>query len=115
MLSTILKDAKSLLTPDTWGKGKAHEGDSNAIHLVEQWKTCAGMAINRASFRHNDPCLVVPALKLYAEAAYGGGMGIPQWNDAPERTLQEVHEAFDAAIALAEAQEQITEPALVEA
>lgn len=37
------------------------------------------------------------ARRLFAAAA--GCACVPDWNDAPERTLAEVHAAFDAAIA----------------
>lgn len=53
----------------------------------------------------------VVALELLSRVTTGAPYGdVPAWNDAPERTLQDVHDAFDAAIVIAEQQERASDP-----
>lgn len=99
LTSEILKQAKARLTPETWGQGLDALMSSEALE-------CAGMAIWRAGCSRR-------AMTLFASVATGyagrndASVAIVHWNDARERTLQDVHDAFDASIAIAEQQEAV--------
>jgi len=95
----ILRAAKAKLTPETWRQ-----------HCPSQPRRdyCAGEAIAYAII--DLPNRAFDAVDYTADAAYlfrraNGieGGGIMQWNDQLGRTLEQVHEAFDKAIDLAEA------------
>lgn len=91
----ILRAAKALIdTPEKWRQGWEDYGDRlcmvtavthvlNGAHVPDPVWQCLGKAIRKG----------------------GGSVGpLWRWNDAPERTHAEVMEAFDKAIALAEAE-----------
>jgi len=104
LASEILKQAKSLLTPETWGKG-------NDVGRVESPRLCAAQAVDRAVMTLQDKLCTREGLAAYCllgatATGYNYGGNIPMWNDRPERTLQEVYDAFDAAIVIAEQREQ---------
>ena len=99
----ILTDALALLDEGRmWGKGT----DGPGIYLGE--KHCASLAVCRAmGYRDfHDQCEpsepVIEACDALARAAkvdIGRGLdGIPEWNDAPERTFADVKGAFCRAI-----------------
>lgn len=89
--SEILQRAKDSLTLETWGKGLPAE---------RLGTLCAMEAIAQL----NAPYAFRLSSSHYLTAAIGYRIGyrsITSWNDAPERTLEEVHAAFDKAIAAA--------------
>lgn len=97
----ILKAAKHILTEGTWVQGDhlACAGGDCGCYCAA---TAIGEAINLAGIKR---CMDIhPAFGIFKNAA---GIpltdGIGGWNDAPERTKDEVLAAFDKAIALAEA------------
>ena len=89
LTSEILVAARALLTPETWGKGNDGECIMGALGLVAQEEIWSG---------------AYPVLSVCALGHTGGPLF--KWNDAPERTLADVHALFDAAIAIAHQQEQ---------
>lgn len=103
-LSEILRAAKALIETRGWC-----QGDEASIWGPPNGPCCAATAISQLnipwsggqSFQGNG------AIKLLKQAA---GLpeiyGLAQWNDAPERTKEEVLAAYDKAITAAEAQEQ---------
>lgn len=116
-LSELLTAAKEYLTPATWGKG---DGGSCAYKLLAAGRSCALMSI--ASTCQNDgqsAARTDVVVNLFGQVATGCAASaircVPQWNDAPERTLQDVHDAFDAAIAIARSQEADTSSRTVDA
>lgn len=103
--SEILMKAKAALLARGWCQGS----------LERNGRVCAVGAITAGLYGHpqtlwSDPPLVA-ALDLFQRTACGKPMSrfdeyrIGPWNDAPERTLQDVYDAFDAAIAIAEQEE----------
>jgi hypothetical protein len=99
--SEILRAAKARLTPETWG----------GLNTNRLGWMCADNAIT--TDRPDDLAFwvntVTPTRELFARVTTGNPSpsAIWMWNDQPERTLQEVHDAFDAAIAIAEVQEGV--------
>ena len=88
--SEILRAAKAKLTSETWGKehswqrpGKLCASEAIMAVAANDWKSWSA---------------VWDILMPYT------GKSLTNWNDAPKRTLAEVHAAFDAAITLAEAE-----------
>jgi hypothetical protein len=99
LISEILKAAKARLTPETCGQG------SQVLPLVGRLCPALAITVCWASSQHRP---VRAAYQLFAQTATGtdgSEYQIPIWNDTPGRTLQEVHDAFDAAIAIAEQQD----------
>jgi hypothetical protein len=95
--SEILKAARARLTPETWGKG---DGTNDAMRIPAN-RSCVAMAVSLCGGYD-----FIDALHLLSCVMTGEYEGdIPSWNDAPERTLQDVHDALDAAIAIAKQQE----------
>lgn len=89
-----LRRAKALI-PDTehwWQQSSADEMRPIRCH-------CPVTAMMFAKGRRSRT-LYLTLYGYYANAINTGS--IADWNDAPERTLAEVHAAFDRAIALAE-------------
>ena len=84
--SEILQRAKDSLTDKTWGKGYPLERPKGTL--------CAMEAIEEQQSKR------VRCFRFLRAAT--GANTIAQWNDAPERTLAEVHAAFDRAIAAAQ-------------
>ena len=87
--SEVLREAKAKLTSETWGKGHYRQRPG---------KLCTSEAIMAVAENWESWSAARNSLVPYT------GKVIPAWNDAPERTLAEVHAAFDTAIALAEAE-----------
>ena len=83
--SEILQRAKDSLTEKTWGQGFRCYRPEHTLCALE----ALGTLDNWDS----------PAFDLFRSAI--GTESVTQWNDAPERTLAEVHAAFDKAIAAA--------------
>ena len=83
--SEILQKAKDSLTEKTWGKGNRQERAGGTL--------CAAEAIGI----HGVDYTYCTSFLRYAIST----SSIVAWNDAPERTLAEVHAAFDKAIAAA--------------
>lgn len=92
--SEILRAAKERLTPDTWGQGSGGG-------CLSDGRTCAGIAIDDARFELSATPAAREAAILFVYDVIGTN-GIIDWNDEPGRTLEQVHAAFDKAIALAE-------------
>jgi hypothetical protein len=103
VMSAILREAKAKLTPETWGKG-------DEVGREASERLCAAQAIDRAVMSVQGKLATmegISAFGLLSEVATGSRWAsIPKWNDRPETSLQDVLDAFDAAIAIAEAQEQ---------
>jgi hypothetical protein len=113
LTSEILIRAKHELVTRGWHQGfykSARTGRVCALGAINLaategrlWEIC------RYEPEYDDPA-VVAAWGLFDEVATGqpamNGDHVPDWNDAPERTQQEVLDAFDAAIAIALAQER---------
>ena len=87
--SEILQRAKDSLTEKTWGKGIATGRPNGTLCALEALE-----AIEKHT-HYSGVC------RLFLRSVVGGG-GIANWNDVPERTLAEVHAAFDRAIAAAQ-------------
>ena len=98
-ISQVLQAADARLTPETWTQHPS---------VCRRDKECPHIAIDSAS-GVNVPVRRA-ALKLFAEVVSGEAeLGLLwQWNDTPGRTLQDVHEAFAAAVAIAQQAEQVT-------
>jgi len=90
----ILRKAKALLTPETWGQGNEGAG------MPPEGRMCAGIAIDFACNGQTQSFERAQANGAFRMAAQT--TDIPGWNDVPGRTLDEVHAAFDKAIAIAE-------------
>ena len=86
--SEILENAKALLTEETWGQG-ADRYDKHQICIIDALKKfpLESFALRR----------VYNLMRVQCAGNVSG------WNDAPGRTLVEVHAAFDKAIELAKA------------
>lgn len=103
-VADMLRRAKARIdTPEKWLQGSAFDGS----HLVGSTRFCMVGALcaaeqldteQLATFRIDEE-----ALMCLRRATRGVSLGV--WNDAPERSHAEVMEAFDKAIALAEAQQ----------
>lgn len=93
VIQQLLFDAKSALTPETWGKG--HEINCNR-------KLCAATALRQAHINRGDNLYLIHSWPPLLHAiGLDRAVQISDWNDAPERTLLDVHSAFDRAIELA--------------
>lgn len=88
-IAEILRAGKARLLKDGWC-----QGDDEAIFGALPRKYCAATAIKAVG---EDP-----ALKFFKDINGLSGMGIADWNDAPERTLEEVLAAYDRAITAAD-------------
>jgi hypothetical protein len=94
--SEILRAAKALLTPETWVNRCPDFGDVDHYCALSAIGASGGSATNH------------PAILLITRVATGKADGyVGEWNDAPGRTLADVHAAFDAAIAIAEQREGV--------
>lgn len=84
MTAEALKKAKALIPDEQhWWHGQ----------LINDTRYCPLLAILDQRRRGDSTTLFREAIQCSS---------ISEWNDAPERTLAEVHAAFDRAIALAE-------------
>jgi hypothetical protein len=95
MMSEILRAGKARIEQLGWC-----QGDEKAIFSGNKHGCCTGTALQPAGDAALD------AIKFLAKANgidMRGGIGI--WNDAPERTVDDVLAAYDNAIAAAELQE----------
>jgi hypothetical protein len=90
----ILRAAREKLAqPGVWAK--------NSVDAMSEGRCCVGLAIcSRNGAPEHARRSACAAFKLTIEA--NGSDAVMRWNDAPERTLNEVLAAFDRAIALAE-------------
>ncbi len=89
-LAKVLVQARDALTPETWFNPNHTEKWVDGTHH------CAATAIEK--FTKGNEALrfrSLDAVRRYMER----GRCIMHWNDAKERTLEEVHAAFDQAIA----------------
>ena len=92
--TNVLLAAKARLTSETWGKGH-NVGVGRSECVMSALGYVVGIPIQ------------TPAYPLLSICALGHPHGpIYKWNDAPERTFADVHALFDAAIAIAQEQEQ---------
>lgn len=103
-VSQVLAAASARLTPETWTQQMSPE-------KYRAGKECPHFAIDASVFADSFPACVRlrrDAIALFAEVVSGRPSigGIWLWNDRAGRTLQDVHAAFDAAIAIAHSQEQ---------
>jgi hypothetical protein len=89
----VLREAKGLVTRGWFG---AKHGEL-FNHVGARPGNCVATAIQRAS--RNAPML--PALSAICDAiGIGDENGIFEWNDAPERTHEEVVAVFDLALGI---------------
>jgi hypothetical protein len=102
--SEFLKIGKQTLLARGWFHPERREGELYATTRPKS--ECAWSAIHSANFRGYFS-EGRPAGLLLAEVATGqrDANALFRWNDAPERMLQDVLDAYDAAIAIAELQE----------
>jgi hypothetical protein len=82
--------ARMLIEAKGWCQGKLQDPTTGAF--------CIAGAIMCASARFASLQTQMDTTDLFSRIAIGGA-GIPRWNDAPGRTVTEVLEAFDRAIA----------------
>ena len=85
-------------------EGRPHQHFLPFLHLSSTdsiTRVCAAGAIYCAIYWPIDSCVVrwEDAAKYLRQAI--GGLEIPEWNDAPERTQADVLDAFDRAIRVA--------------
>jgi hypothetical protein len=109
-LSKILRGAKAQLTAKTWRQGdEAFDNDcfcatTAMAHIGKFGDSIA--KLDKSSERRHVHLLFMEANGIDASPAIEPALCIERWNDAPERTLEEVHRGFDRAIALAESRGQ---------
>lgn len=99
LLADILRGAKARLIRIGWAKG-----DGPTIHAKgPALRCCAATAIAMAN--NIEYAVLHETAKLFVRAnpEIDPARGIADWNDAPERTLEDVLAAYDKAIAAAEA------------
>lgn len=109
MTSEILIAAKARITPATW-----MQSDVPGMEITVAGKVCANQAVAAAIGLQEDSddprwrSLFEPVAQLLARvvAGHADSSYVPPWNDKPGRTLQEVYDAFDAAIVIAQQQER---------
>jgi len=102
--SDLLRRAKARLTPERWVRHEPRSDDTDCVltALERSWRPSewGQTSYARLSAQH-----------LLWQACIGAGdcsrMCLARWNDTPTRTLDEVHAAFDQAIAKAEAAERL--------
>jgi hypothetical protein len=82
----VLRAAKALLTPETWGKGRSFQPPADG-------KCCLLMAVSRVVQNGTEHGLATAALYRARN-----GAGVVCWQDAPERTLADIHALIDRAI-----------------
>lgn len=96
----MLREAKGFIQRKGWA-----QGDEDAIHGCGKKGYCVATACNAAATRMRLPDIVGAGRDMVL--LFRDANGIPQdipislWNDAPERTKDEVLAAFDTAIAAA--------------
>lgn len=97
-LSEILRAGKANIEARGWC-----QGDQMAIFGPDGGPCCVATAMPKGDAFANS----LLAVDLFKEAnGISPMVGIGTWNDAPERTKEEVLAAYDKAITAAEAQEQ---------
>lgn len=100
----ILRGAKARLIRIGWGKGDA---ECIAGRDLKALRCCAATAI--AMTNNVEFARLSEIGKFFVEVnGIDKTRGIAYWNDAPERTIEDVLAAYDKAIAAAEALEQPT-------
>lgn len=95
-LVEVLRAGKARLLERGWC-----QGDDAALFADEPRKCCAATAI--CGLRVNTCLSTVDFIKDVNGIPHSTGLSA--WNDAPERTLEDVLSAYDKAIAAAEALE----------
>jgi hypothetical protein len=90
-LSEILRAGKKRIETEGWAQGDEA--------VIFQRKGC------RAATAIDGPGCI-DAIDFFARINVPADMGVGNWNDAPELTVEDVYAAYDKAIAAAEAQEQ---------
>lgn len=100
----LLRRARARLTPETWGKGEEVYKWVRYLHaqgyglaLSPRSKFCAFTAF-WLGLNEREPLTTAARMALNAAR---GDEDVPEWNDAPERTLADVHALYDRAIELA--------------
>lgn len=108
LTSAILTAGKARVLATGWYQGSYYDERYGFISM-DRSPVCVLGALNVALKRQpdddgdkDDACH-----QLFARVVTGtpNVQSVPDWNDAKHRTLQDVLDAFDAAIAIAEAQE----------
>lgn len=114
-LTSVLRAAKARLTPHTWAKTspfrRGHECANTALIFATVIAYGRPMCEVHTVTPADAERTLRDAMNLLAEVITGTRSStlVPLWNDKPERTLQDIHDAYDAAIAIADAQEQADE------
>lgn len=92
---------------DTLRAGKANieargwcQGDGKVFDPLRRYGFCVGSSLGPVTFDNPEMTKVCDMFKIANGISLLSGLG--DWNDAPERTKEEVLAAFDKAIALAE-------------
>lgn len=103
--AAVLRRARGLIaTPDKWCQGKFR--DCHAVCVLQAIRDAAGhklQPLRREAERKDGSENLVMAIRSLARTL-GSSKSIADWNDAPERTHDEVLAAVDAAIANEERQ-----------
>jgi hypothetical protein len=89
----VLMEAKALCTEDAW-RNPSCDGRGG---WVNKHHHCVQTAIEQAADASDGP-LCRAAYRAFAAVVKSQPMA---WNDTPNRTLAEVHDAFDKAIVIA--------------
>lgn len=115
-VSQTLEKAKSLIdAPEKWTQGawaRGAKGGRVTFYHSEAACFCAQGAIMKAAYYHqvDGPMPSINKAKdalLSAINLNANEISIHEWNDSLYRTHEEVMEAFDKAIALAKAEENL--------
>lgn len=108
MIAQHLKDARALVArPGGWTQGafaKTAKGIKCDVDEEDAECFCAYGAIRKSASHDMSLRLRMKSLVLTGQDCECVDMSMAIWNDQPNRTQQEVVAAFDAAIALAEAE-----------
>jgi hypothetical protein len=100
-LSEILRAGKQRIETLGWC-----QGDEDAFADGNAKGCCAATALPMGSTQISFG-LAMTALDFLKQAnGIDANTPLARWNDAPERTIEDVYAAYDKAIAAAEAQEQ---------
>lgn len=101
----LLRAAKKILVDRGWGQGPVHKRETKTC-------VCAGEAC-QAVWKGGGPISPMKALASAIDAKFKpndfGGRQVSivlNWNDAPERTLEEVYAMFDRAAEIADEAEK---------
>lgn len=107
----VLRRGRDLLREKGWTQ-KAYKNDSGCMCSLGACYVAAGVPVSEEQ-THAHTAEEVSAEDRADEAQHflyraireiGGLYGVIDWNDRPERTVEEVYAAFDKAIEIAEGQ-----------